>query len=71
MDTPPEPFIRALTGPRTAVIALENLVPEHDCAIRIRSDDARVGMVDDGSQKCEIAVAVGGGTGAHPAGIGT
>ena len=68
VDAAPEPFICALTRPRTAVVALENLVPEHDRTLGVRRDDACVGMVDDGSQKCEFSVAAGGGTGAHPAG---
>jgi hypothetical protein len=52
------------------VVPLENLIPEHDRAFGVRSHDAGLGMVDDGSQKCEIAVAPGGGTGAHAGGIG-
>ena len=67
LDAAPEPLVRALTRPRTAVVALENLVPEHDRALGVRGDDARVGVVDDGSQEGELAVAVGGGTGVHPA----
>ena len=61
-----EPLVGALPRSRTAVVALEDAIPEHDRALGVGGDDARVGMVDDRSQEGEIAVAVGGRTATHP-----
>ena len=66
-DAAPEPLVRALPLPRTPVIALEDAVPEHDRARGIGGHDARLGVVDDCAQEGELAVAVGGVTGVHPA----
>ena len=66
-DAAPEPLVRALPVPRTAVIALEDPVPEHDRARGVGGHDARLGVVDDCAQEGELAVAVGGVTGVHPA----
>ena len=66
-DAAPEPLVRALPLPRTPVIALEDTVPEHDRARGIAGHDARLGVVDDCAQEGELAVAVGGVTGVHPA----
>ena len=66
-DAAPEPFVRALPLPRAPVIPLEDAVPEHDRTCGIGGHDARLGVVDDCAQEGELAVAVGGVTGVHPA----
>ena len=70
-DAASDPLVRALALPRAPVIALEDAIPEHDRTGGIGGDDAGVRVVDDGTQERELTVAVSGGTGVHPAHIGT
>ena len=70
-DAASDPVVRALALTRAPVIALEDAIPEHDRTRGIGGDDAGVRVVDDGTQEREVTVAVSGGTGVHPAHIGT